>query len=75
MLDTLQTILEFLNGICYGAYTIADTIKQGVDFVVYGVPYMSNFFHSLHLHPFFSAPMFACLGLGVLRFFWIGGGD
>lgn len=73
MLDTLQTILEFLQGICYSAYTLADALKSGIDFLLTAVPYSTNFIHSAFAHPLFSAPCLACLGLGVLRFFWVGG--
>lgn len=73
MLDTLQTILEFLQGLCYSSYSLACALKHGVDFLLNAVPYCNTFINSAFVVPLFSAPCLACLGLGLLRFFWVGG--
>lgn len=74
MLDTLNTILEFLQGTCYSVYTLASAIKSGIDFIIVAVPHANNFINSVfEFQPLFSAPCLACLALGVLRFFWVGG--
>ena len=73
MLDSLLNIVDFLRHITYSVYTLAESFKFCIDFLLYGIPYTHTFISSLALHPLFAAPMSALMGLGVLRFFWIGG--
>lgn len=73
MLDVLQTILEFLQGICYGTYTVVSALSDGVDFVLLGIPYSLNFINSIHGHSLFTSSFTLCLGLGLIKALYPGG--
>lgn len=73
MLDVLETILEFLQGTCYGVYTIVSAFSDGVDFIVLAIPYALNFVSSFSGHGLFTSCFTLCLGLGLIKFLYPGG--
>lgn len=73
MLDVLETILQFLQGACYGVYTAVSALSDGIDFIVLAIPYALNFINSFHGHSLFTSCFTLCIGLGVIKFLYPGG--
>lgn len=74
MLDVLETIFEFLQGLAYAGYTSASALSDGVDFLFSAVPYVTNFLSVGHTG-FISSCCLLLVGLGIIRLLWVGGGD
>lgn len=73
MLDILATILEFLQGVCYAAYTAGHALADGVRFILTAVPYAIGTVGAIGSHPLFGACFSLCVGLGTIKFFKPGG--
>lgn len=74
MLDVLETIFEFLQGLAYSGYTIASALSDGVDFLYSAIPFARNFVSYSHTG-FISSCCLVLLGLGLIRLIWVGGGE